>query len=67
MRETDAVAAGSADHVRALGRSESGRLDGAPFLSPVRDFYMTNPIARASSVMAECSAQHLGPQAEAAE
>ncbi|HXK53654.1 MAG TPA: NADH-quinone oxidoreductase subunit NuoG [Hyphomicrobiales bacterium] len=28
----------------------------APFVSPVEDFYMTNPIARASNVMAQCSA-----------
>ena len=27
-----------------------------PFVSPIRDFYLTNPIARASSVMAEMSA-----------
>ncbi|PKP72564.1 MAG: NADH-quinone oxidoreductase subunit G [Alphaproteobacteria bacterium HGW-Alphaproteobacteria-6] len=33
-----------------------GALDAAPFETPVRDFYMTNPIARASAVMAECSA-----------
>jgi NADH-quinone oxidoreductase subunit G len=26
------------------------------FVSPVRDFYLTNPIARASAVMAEMSA-----------
>ena len=26
-----------------------------PFESPIADFYLTNPIARASSVMAECS------------
>ena len=26
------------------------------FTSPVKDFYLTNPIARASAVMAECSA-----------
>jgi NADH-quinone oxidoreductase subunit G len=25
-------------------------------VSPVDDFYLTNPIARASAVMAECSA-----------
>ena len=34
----------------------AGELDAAPFETPVRDFYMTNPIARASAVMAECSA-----------
>jgi NADH-quinone oxidoreductase subunit G len=28
----------------------------APFVSAVSDFYLTNPIARASAVMAECSA-----------
>ena len=27
-----------------------------PFISAVSDFYLTNPIARASAVMAECSA-----------
>ncbi|GHA90927.1 NADH-quinone oxidoreductase [Algimonas arctica] len=33
-----------------------GTLSDAPLKSPVTDFYMTNPIARASNVMAECSA-----------
>ena len=33
-----------------------GALEHAPFASPVADFYLTNPIARASRVMAECSA-----------
>jgi len=28
----------------------------APFASPVSDFYLTNPVARASAIMAECSA-----------
>jgi NADH-quinone oxidoreductase subunit G len=32
-----------------------GAPDKAPFVSPVEDFYLTNPIARASAVMAECS------------
>ena len=35
----------------------SGELDGAAFETPIRDFHLTNPIARASRVMAECSAQ----------
>ena len=34
-----------------------GELDAAPFETPVKDFYLTNPIARASKVMAECSAR----------
>jgi NADH-quinone oxidoreductase subunit G len=35
---------------------EQGPLSDAPFKSPVTDFYQTNPIARASTTMAECSA-----------
>ena len=27
-----------------------------PFVSPITDFYLTNPIARSSKVMAEASA-----------
>ncbi|MDR3509936.1 MAG: NADH-quinone oxidoreductase subunit NuoG [Caulobacteraceae bacterium] len=33
-----------------------GEISDAPFASPVKDFYFTNPIARASVTMAECSA-----------
>jgi NADH-quinone oxidoreductase subunit G len=51
----DAVAPGSADDVRALAKI-GGSFDKAPFKSPIEDFYLTNPIARASAVMAECSA-----------
>ncbi|MCB1885152.1 MAG: molybdopterin-dependent oxidoreductase, partial [Geminicoccaceae bacterium] len=32
-----------------------GDVDRTPFRSPVEDFYRTNPIARASLIMAECS------------
>ena len=32
-----------------------GTPDKAPFASPIDDYYLTNPIARASAVMAECS------------
>ncbi len=49
--------------IAALG----GLVDKAPFVSPVSDFYLTNPIARASRVMAECSALARGVQREAAE
>ena len=37
------------------------------FTSPVRDFYLTNPIARASRVLAECSSLARGRALEAAE
>jgi NADH-quinone oxidoreductase subunit G len=48
------------------------RIGGAPgrepFASPILDFYLTNPIARASRIMAECSALARGePRLEAAE
>jgi NADH-quinone oxidoreductase subunit G len=38
----------------AFGRA--GELDRAAFVSPIADFYLTNPISRASAVMQECSA-----------
>ena len=40
-----------------------GTSDKAPFRSPIDDFYLTNPIARASAVMAECSALAAGARA----
>ncbi|MBV9289214.1 MAG: NADH-quinone oxidoreductase subunit G [Hyphomicrobiales bacterium] len=49
--------------VAALG----GGVDKAPFGAAVQDFYLTNPIARASRVMAECSALARGLKLEAAE
>ncbi len=45
----------------------SGAVDKAPFASSVQDFYLTNPIARASRVMAECSALAQGRARQAAE
>lgn len=44
-----------------------GEIDATPFETPVKDFYLTNPIARASAVMARCSAEHLGTRVQAAE
>jgi NADH-quinone oxidoreductase subunit G len=50
------------DHVAPAHGADIGRLaelggrpDRAPFQSAVGDYYLTNPIARASAVMAECS------------
>jgi NADH-quinone oxidoreductase subunit G len=34
----------------------AAHVDKAPFRSVIEDYYLTNPIARASAVMAECSA-----------
>ena len=44
--------AGGLAAVAAIG----GQTDKAPFVPAIKDFYLTNPIARASAVMAECSA-----------
>jgi NADH-quinone oxidoreductase subunit G len=44
-----------------------GRAGKAAFASAVHDFYLTNPIARASAVMAECSALAAGRPRQAAE
>jgi NADH-quinone oxidoreductase subunit G len=44
-----------------------GKASDAPFVSPVTDFYQTNPIARASVTMAECAAQASGAARIAAE
>ena len=40
--------------LNAIGRP--GPIGDAPFRSPIRDYYLTNAIARASRTMAECSA-----------
>jgi NADH-quinone oxidoreductase subunit G len=44
-----------------------GKTDKAGFTHVVADFYQTNPIARASAVMAECSALASGRHQQAAE
>jgi NADH-quinone oxidoreductase subunit G len=61
-----AVTPGNPDDIRTLA-AHGGALAKAPFRSPVEDFYLTNPIARASAVMAECSALAERAAATAAE
>lgn len=48
------IAPGNAADIAKLA-SLGGAPDKAPFASPFDDYYLTNPIARASAVMAECS------------
>ncbi|MGF0520103.1 NADH-quinone oxidoreductase subunit NuoG [Agrobacterium pusense] len=55
LAETDEIVAGRASDIEALA-AKTGSLVKSAFASPVKDFYLTNPIARASAVMAECSA-----------
>jgi len=62
----DAIAPGNSADIAAMA-SSSGSLSEMPFASPVTDFYLTNPIARASKVMAECSAMFATGMRQAAE
>jgi NADH-quinone oxidoreductase subunit G len=48
------IAPGDAADITKLANL-GGTPDKTPFASPVDDYYLTNPIARASAVMAECS------------
>jgi len=62
----DEIAPGAFTDLARLERG-AGRLTKAPFVPAVADFYLTNPIARASAVMAECSALAKGGFKQAAE
>ena len=53
--EIDAIATGETADLTALAK-KGGSMANSGFASPIKDFYLTNPIARASAVMAECSA-----------
>jgi NADH-quinone oxidoreductase subunit G len=66
LAQIDHIAPGNPADIEKLA-SRGGTPDKAPFRSPVTDFYLTNPIARASAVMAECSALARGERAVAAE
>jgi NADH-quinone oxidoreductase subunit G len=66
LARVDQIAAGDPHAVTNLA-ARGGTPDKAPFRSPVADFYLTNPIARASAIMAECSALARGERAVAAE
>ena len=66
LEELREAVAEKAPHLKAVGEVPEnpfepigrapGELTGTPFAEAVRDFYLTNPIARASAVMAELSA-----------
>ena len=64
--EVDAIPQANPAAVGALG-AYGGEWAKAPFVSAIKDFYLTNPIARASAVMAECSRVASGFHQQAAE
>ncbi len=55
LQRIDAIEPGKTDDIRKLA-ALGGTPEKTVFRSAVEDFYLTNPIARASAVMAECSA-----------
>ena len=66
LMRVDQIEAGKADDIKTLA-GKSGNVEKTPFKSAVDDFYLTNPIARASAVMAECSRLASGQMLTAAE
>jgi NADH-quinone oxidoreductase subunit G len=66
LMRIDQIEPGKADDVKALA-GKGGSVDKAALKSPIEDFYLTNPIARASAVMAECSRLASGKMLTAAE
>ena len=61
-------APGATDAFDPSAIGAEGKLSDAPFVTPIEDFYFTNPIARASRIMAECSREARGePKLRAAE
>ena len=66
MRIDQIQQGGGADDVKKLAAG-GGTFDKGPFRSAVADFYLTNPITRASAIMAECSSLASGRMPQAAE
>ena len=66
LMRVDQIEAGKPDDIKKLA-GRRGNVEKVPFKTSVEDFYLTNPIARASVVMAECSRLAAGHMLTAAE
>jgi NADH-quinone oxidoreductase subunit G len=66
LARIDHVEAADAGAIGALAQ-RGGEVGKSPFACPIKDYYLTNPIARASAVMAECSRLASGQMLTAAE
>jgi NADH-quinone oxidoreductase subunit G len=66
LMRIDQIEAADAFAIKTLA-GKGGSVEKTPFKSPVQDYYLTNPIARASAVMAECSRLASGQMLTAAE
>jgi NADH-quinone oxidoreductase subunit G len=66
LMRLDQIEAGNAADLKTLA-GRGGDIEKVPFKAAIEDFYLTNPIARASAVMAECSRLAHGHMLTAAE
>jgi NADH-quinone oxidoreductase subunit G len=66
LMRVDQIEASDAAGIKTLA-GKGGSVEKTPFKASVADFYLTNPIARASAVMAECSRLASGQMLTAAE
>jgi NADH-quinone oxidoreductase subunit G len=66
LMRIDQIEPGKADDIKSLA-GKGGALEKPAFKPLIEDFYLTNPIARASAVMAECSRLASGQMLTAAE
>jgi NADH-quinone oxidoreductase subunit G len=66
LMRVDRIEAGNAEDIKKLA-VRGGSVEKMAFKTSVEDFYLTNPIARASAVMAECSRLASGQMLTAAE
>nr|WP_321456892.1 NADH-quinone oxidoreductase subunit NuoG [uncultured Cohaesibacter sp.] len=62
----DEILVGSPSSIEVLAQ-KAKKAKGQALVCPISDYYLTNPIARASAVMAECSALAKAQKSEAAE
>lgn len=67
LMEIDGIASGDVADIEKLASRPAAPVNSAAFQSVISDFYLTNPIARASAVMAECSSLAKSRILEAAE
>jgi NADH-quinone oxidoreductase subunit G len=66
LAHLDSIHTADAAALEELGKGEGTTLKD-PFVSPITDFYLTNPIARASKIMGDCSALKHNQSLQAAE
>jgi NADH-quinone oxidoreductase subunit G len=59
LAQIDQIVPGALDGIKELA-GRATKTDSAKLTSPIGDFYLTNPIARASAIMAECSQMQAG-------